>query len=390
MEYSIGINATLGDLDLVSANIDAEDRLIKAYEIFAKHPTYPGLIVLKDGKLFRMLSKASFFEVMSQQFMFDVYSHRSANYFFDENETSNSLILDANTSVLKASTIALQRPSTSRFDPIIVKFSDSCFKLLDYYVLLMAENQLHIQTSKLLHEANEFKKDVLGMVAHDLRNPISAILGFANILVESTNDDPDISECAKIILESSQQMQNMVDDLLVSAINDATDFSVNPSPFDLVRLINQIIANFKEPSELKNQKIQFFYSDNSIRINADATKLREVIENLISNAIKYSEAGKEIKIYVEELEQKVAIKVTDEGPGMNDTDKEKVFGKFTRLSARPTAGESSTGLGLFIVKKLVELHGGRIWVESKMNEGSTFIVELPQNMLVTEKQSSYI
>jgi len=177
---------------------------------------------------------------------------------------------------------------------------------------------------------------------------------------------------------------------LVSAINDATDFSVNPSPFDLVRLIDQIIANFKESSELKNQKIHFFFFDNSIRINADATKLREVIENLISNAIKYSEAGKEIKIYVEELDQKVTIKVTDEGPGMNDTDKEKVFGKFTRLSARPTAGESSTGLGLFIVKKLVELHGGKIWVESKMNEGSTFIVELPQNMLVTEKQSSYI
>lgn len=385
MESAIGINATLGDLDLVSASIDAEDRLIKAYDIFAKHPTYPGLIVLKDGKLFRMLSKANFFEVMSQQFMFDVYSRRSANYFFDENDTSSSLMLEANTLILKASTIALQRPSTSRFDPIIVKFSADCFKLLDYYVLLMAENQLHIQTSGLLREANEFKKDVLGMVAHDLRNPISAIWGFANILVESTKNDQDILEYAKIILEASQQMQNMVDDLLVSAINDATDFSVNPSPFDLVRLINQIIANFKELSDLKNQKIYFFYSDNSIRINADASKLREVMENLISNAIKYSEIGKEIKIYVEKLDQNVTIKVTDEGPGMSDADKEKVFGKFTRLSAKPTAGESSTGLGLFIVKKLVELHRGKIWVESELNEGSTFIVELPLNISGIDK-----
>jgi signal transduction histidine kinase len=332
-----------------------------------------------------MISKANFFEVMSQQFMFDVYSRRSANYFFDENDTSNSLMLDANTLVLKASTIALQRPSATRFDPIIVKFSDDCFKLLDYYVLLMAENQLHIQTSILLREANEFKKDVLGVVAHDLRNPISAIGGFANILVEATENDQDNIEYAKIILEASQQMQNMVDDLLVSAINDATDFSVNPSPFGLIRLINQIIANFKEPSELKNQKIHFFYSDNSIQINADSTKLREVIENLISNAIKYSEAGKEIKIYVEKLDQKITIKVADEGPGMNETDKGKVFGKFTRLSAKPTAGESSTGLGLYIVKKLVELHEGKIWVESEVNKGSTFIIELPQNMVETEE-----
>lgn len=385
MEYSIRINVTLGDLELVSASIDADDRLIKAYDIFAKHPTYPGLIVLKDGKLFRMLSKANFFEVMSQKFMFDVYSCRSVNYFFDESETSNSLMLDANTSVLKASTIALQRPNTSRFDPIIVKFSDDCFKLLDYYVLLMAENQIHIQTSRLLREANEFKKDVLGMVAHDLRNPISAIWGFAKILVESAQYDQDISEYCKIILEASQQMQNMVDDLLVSAINDATDFSLNPKPFDLIRLVNQIIANFREPAELKNQKIHFFYSDNLIRINADASKLREVIENLVSNAIKYSETDKEIIIYIEEADQKITIKVADEGPGMNATDKEKVFGKFTRLSARPTAGESSTGLGLFIVKKLVELHGGKIWVESELNEGSTFIVELPVNINQTNE-----
>lgn len=386
MEYSVRINATLGDLDLVSASIDAEDHLIKAYDVFGEHPSYPGLIVLKDGILFRMLSKAYFFEVMSQQFMFDVYSRRPVNYFFDENDTGNSLMLDANTSVLKASTIALQRPSTSRFDPIIVKFSDGCFKLLDYYVLLMAENHVHLQTSRLLREANDFKKEVLGMVAHDLRNPISAILGFANILVESDKNDQDIPEYAKIILEASQQMQNMVDDLLVSAINDATDFSINPAPFDLIRLINQIIVNFKEPSELKSQNIHFFNSDNSILINADGSKLREVIENLISNAIKYSEAGKEIKIWAEKLEQKVTIKVTDEGPGMNDTDKEKIFGKFTRLSAKPTAGESSTGLGLFIVKKLVELHGGKIWVESEMGEGSTFIIELPlNNMLKIEK-----
>ena len=385
MEPTIGINATLDDLDLVSASIDADDGLIKAYDIFAKHPTYPGLIVLREGKFYRMLSKVNFFEVMSRQFMFDVYSRRSANYFFDENDTSNSLMLDANTSVLNAATIALQRPSTSRFDPIIVKFSDGCFKLLDYYVLLMAENQVHIQTSRLLREANEFKKDVLGMVAHDLRNPISAILGFANILVESNKNDQDIPEYAKIILEASQQMENMVDDLLVSAINDATDFSINPAPFGLIRLVNQIVANFKESAEIKNQRIHFYYSDNSIRINADASKLREVIENLISNAIKYSETGKEIKIYVEKLDQKVTIKVTDEGPGMSDADKAKVFGKFTCLSAKPTAGESSTGLGLFIVKKLVELHRGKIWVESDLNEGSTFIVELPLNINGTDK-----
>ena len=379
MVDKIGINSTLIDLDLVSVTIDADDRLIKAYEIFAKHPTYPGLIVLKEGKLFRMLSKASFFEVMSQQYMFDVYSRRSVSFFFDENETEKSLVLDANTSVLSAATQALQRPIISRFDPIIVQFGEDSYQLLDYYVLLMAENRVHIETSRLLREANEFKKEVLGVVAHDLRNPIGVILGFANMLLEPGTNQEEILEYGRIIQETSQQMNNMLNDLLVSAMNDSTDFMINPAPFGLVRLVTQICANFNEKVEAKNQKIHLFFSEGSIILNADSNKIREILENLISNAIKYSEPGKQIKVYVEKLEEKVIIKVSDEGPGLSKDDEEKIFGKFVRLSAKPTAGESSTGLGLFIVKRLVELHRGKIWVESKIGEGSTFIVEFPLN-----------
>jgi len=384
MITTIGINATLGDLDLVLASIDADDRLKKAYDIFAKHPNYPGLIVMKDGKLFRMLSKASFFEAMSQQYMFDYYTRRSAIDFFDENGSDTTLVLDQNCTVLSAATIALQRPSKNRFDPIIVHCSEEEFKILDYYMLLMAENQVHLQTSILLREANEFKKEVLGVVAHDLRNPIGLILGYSNLLQESRTNKEDILEYSKFILETSQQMNTMVNDLLVSAINDSTDFIINPSPFGLIRLIQQIITNFKDAADVKNQKILFYHSQNSIILNADASKIREVLENLISNAIKYSQIGTQIKIYAEKEDETVIIKVCDEGPGLNDDDKSKIFGKFSRLSAKPTAGESSTGLGLYIVKKIIELHSGKIWVESTIGEGSTFIFELPIRSSETE------
>lgn len=384
MTTKFGINATIGELDLVSVTIDAEDQLKKAFKIFANHPTYPGLIVLKDGNLYRMLSKASFFEAISQQYMFDLYCNRAVHFFFDENISDHSLILDANNSVLNASTSALQRPINNRFDPIIVQFSENSFKLLDYYTLLIAENQVHIKTSELLREANEFKKEVLGVVAHDLRNPIGAILGCANALIEYDTNKEDSLEYIKIIQEVSQQMNNMVNDLLVSAINDATDFLINSVPFDIITLINQIITNFKKYTEVKNQKIHFYCSVDSIIINADSSKIREVLENLISNAIKYSANDKQIKVNIEKSNERVIIKVLDEGPGFSDSDKAKIFGKFARLSAKPTAGESSTGLGLFIVKKLVELHNGKICVESIINEGSTFIVELPLHIDETE------
>jgi len=386
MTTTFGINATLGELDLVSLTIDADDPLKKAFEIFTKHPTFPGLIVLKDGKLFRMLSKASFFEAMSQQYMYDLYSIRAVHFFFDENVSDNSLILDSNISVLSASTIALKRPGINRFDPIIVQCSENSFKLLDYYTLLLAENHVHILTSELLREANEFKKEVLGVVAHDLRNPIGAILGCANVLIESDINKEDSLEYIKIIQEVSQQMNNMVNDLLISAINDATDFMINPATFDVITLIAKIIANFKDSAEMKHQKLYFYYTENPIILNADSSKIREVLENLLSNAIKYSANDKQIKVSVEKLDEMVIIKVSDEGPGFSDFDKVKLFGKFARLSAKPTAGESSTGLGLFIAKKLVELHHGKIGVESIVNEGSTFIIELPNipNSTVTD------
>ncbi|MBC8005554.1 MAG: hypothetical protein H7X84_08760 [Verrucomicrobia bacterium] len=377
MVSKIGIKATLGDLDLVSVSIDAEDKLSSAYDIFAKYPSCPGLIVLKQGKFFRMLSKASFFEAMSQQYMFDVYSRRSAHYFFDENDSEHCLILDVNISVLSASTMALCRPSSNRFDPIVVQCAEEDFKLLDYYVLLMAENKVHLQTTKLLRQANEFKKEVLGVVAHDLRNPISVILGFASLINSSDPNKEEILEYSKTILETSDQMNNMVKDLLGSAIKDAVDYTIHPAPFDLIKLMNQITNNFKESAEAKHQKIRFTSSESPITINGDSSKIREIFENIISNAIKYSEVDTQIKVSVECNDEAVIIKVSDEGPGLSEDDKSKIFDKFTRLSAKPTAGESSTGLGLFIVKKLVDLHGGKVWVESELNEGSTFIVELP-------------
>jgi signal transduction histidine kinase len=386
MEQTIGINATLGDLDLISAIIDADEKLLKVYEVFKKNPTYPGLLLTRNGELYRMLSKARFYEVMSKQYMFDLFSHRPAHFFFDDNFPDSYLILDVNTSVLNAATLALQRPIKSRFDPIIVNCAENCYKLLDYYTLLLAQNQVHLQTAQLLGEANEFKKEVLGIVAHDLRNPISAILGFVKLIERHETLQELDRKYIGFIYESSLQMHNLVNDFLVTAINDATDFRMNPARFEIVRLVNQIITYFKEPSEKKDQKILLVHSHSEIYIIADAQKIREVIENLISNAIKYTGHRKQIKIFIECQNSMVNIKVSDEGPGLSDNDKEKIFGKFARLSAKPTDGETSTGLGLYIVKKLVDLHKGKIWAESKPGEGSTFIVELPLGINEMEKE----
>jgi signal transduction histidine kinase len=109
----------------------------------------------------------------------------------------------------------------------------------------------------------------------------------------------------------------------------------------------------------------------------DDNRLHQVLENLISNAVKYSPHGKNIIIRLRQDERHVRCEIQDEGPGLSDSDKQKLFGKFTRLAAKPTGREHSTGLGLFIVKKLVELMNGAVWCESELGQGATFIVEFP-------------
>jgi signal transduction histidine kinase len=103
----------------------------------------------------------------------------------------------------------------------------------------------------------------------------------------------------------------------------------------------------------------------------------QVLDNLISNAVKYSPLGKRILVRVVNTDRAVRIEIQDEGPGLSEDDKSKLFGKFARLSARPTGGEYSTGLGLSIVKKMVEAMNGKVWCESELGKGATFIVELP-------------
>ena len=116
------------------------------------------------------------------------------------------------------------------------------------------------------------------------------------------------------------------------------------------------------------------------KVKVDKFWFREAIDNLISNAIKYSPKKSEIKVRLESNYNDIKLSITDNGPGFTDDDKSKLFAKFQRLSAKPTAGESSTGLGLFIVKQIIDKHKFSIELDSKQNEGSSFQITIPQNI----------
>jgi len=186
-----------------------------------------------------------------------------------------------------------------------------------------------------------------------------------------------------LILESSDMMMNLVNELLVSAKIESGKTTLNKTMININELVTDSIDKNLLNALKKSQEI-VFAQDESFKgfIEGDRIRIAEILDNILSNAIKFSPLEKTITINVEQATNKfkdsiVRIEVKDNGPGFSKEDLSKIFGAFQRLSAQPTGGESSSGLGLSIVKKLVELHNGKISVESKLGKGSKFIIDFP-------------
>jgi signal transduction histidine kinase/CheY-like chemotaxis protein len=246
--------------------------------------------------------------------------------------------------------------------------------------LMSANRRLAAQWSRL-RQANNFKSEILGTVAHDLKNPLAVILGRTEILKEviADLDAPDANMEVQInyIRNAAKQLTEMVDDLVADAMTDALDISVRREAIDLAILVEEVAEANRPLAERKNQILKVTAPREHIA-SVDADRVRDAIDNLVSNAIKYSPIGGEIDVAVGREDDNIVVQVRDQGAGLSPEDISRLFGRFQRLSAKPTAGESSTGLGLSIAKRIVDLHGGGISVESPgPGQGATFIMKLP-------------
>jgi signal transduction histidine kinase len=235
----------------------------------------------------------------------------------------------------------------------------------------------------ILQEAIELKNQFINMTVHDLKNPLNVIQGISVMLKDNYGKESEQTEMLSLIHESSTLMSNLINELLENAHLESGKLAVNKSEINMNDVVREVVANNKTRADNKEQLINFSPGpDASSFINGDNIRLHEIIDNLLSNAIKFSPKGKTIHVSVKNVKPQkrnsfVRCEVKDEGPGLSGEDMKKLFGKFQRLSAQPTAGESSTGLGLSIVKQLVELHDGTIWAESEYGKGTTFIVQFP-------------
>lgn len=234
------------------------------------------------------------------------------------------------------------------------------------------------EANSRLVKLNEEKNEFIGIAAHDLKNPLSGILIYSKKLRTRIDkySKEEISEIASEMEIASERMFKLIAKFLDINLIESGKRDFKFTRFNASDLLKQTIALSLNHAKSKNIEIIGECGD-EMEIFSDRDSLEQILDNLISNAVKFTFPGKKINIKARVLGDNIRFEVKDEGPGMTEKDKQKLFGRFARLSAKPTGNEISTGLGLSIAHKLTLMLGGKLWCESKEGEGATFILEIP-------------
>ncbi|OKL41610.1 PAS domain-containing sensor histidine kinase [Pontibacter flavimaris] len=225
------------------------------------------------------------------------------------------------------------------------------------------------------------KNSVLEILSHDLAGPLANIQALADVLAESTGryGNAEVSKVIRIIRESSERSVRLIREFVQQEFLESSHAGLQRRRVNLVSKIENIIEQYKEGEDHIQKDIRFTYSGTSFYAFIDENKFMQVINNLFSNAIKFTPDNGVIEINLRDEKDTILVTVKDNGIGIPKHFHAELFDKFTMARREGLRGEPSTGLGMSIIKTIVEWHNGRIWFESKENVGTTFFIELPKD-----------
>ena len=232
------------------------------------------------------------------------------------------------------------------------------------------EQELHV-----LRKIDQLKDEFVGMVSHELRTPLTVILGALNTVMTEGDrlSRKDIKQLIGDAYYEAETLSDILANLLELARAQGNRLQINEEPVNIRETINIVIKKINQQNPHRQVNVE---CDESSTVNADRIRLQRILHNLLDNAVKYSSPGTRIEVFVKKLNNEVIIGVKDKGVGIPSELQGKLFEPFQRLE-QPNNKAAGTGLGLVVCRRLVEAHGGRMWVESQPGEGSTFQFTLP-------------
>ncbi len=252
--------------------------------------------------------------------------------------------------------------------------------------LLIINNELNNLTRELhkknaeLTMLNEIKNQFLGMAAHDLRTPIGAIKNYSEFLLDEAVNRLEEEHVGFLttIRHLSDFMLQLLNDLLDLAAIESGRLQLKKEPVDIIPLIRDSLQITSIFAAKKGIKVSFDYSEETLMAMADPIRIKQVLDNLLTNAIKFTDLGSTVSVEAYYVGNNLLVSVADEGPGVPQSEMDRLFRPFSKTSSKATAGEKGTGLGLAIAKKIIDSHNGKIWVENRSPKGAVFIFTLPR------------
>lgn len=242
---------------------------------------------------------------------------------------------------------------------------------------LAVKNKLIAEQKDELQKTINIKNRFFSLIAHDLRSPLSSLSSYLNMLIDSNVlSKKEISEYAADLKKSVSNVNGMLDNLLNWAVSETSDWNIQSADFDIKDAIDRNVELFHTVAKQKN--ISLINNSKSVNIIADENSIDVVLRNLISNGIKYTNKGGEVVVSVDENDEYVVISVKDNGIGISDEIKERLFNLDGKHKPRGTDNEKGSGLGLILCKEFAEKNGGFLKFDSKTEKGTTFKFYLPK------------
>ncbi len=275
-------------------------------------------------------------------------------------------------------------------------YQDDLVNLLKNFTAFFTADLQSIYLATELEKANratlKLKKEMslfLGIAAHDLKGSLNVLMGCSNMLMDKVHAQTKKEHTyLDLIRKSGIAMQNLLDELMDISRIESMRVPISFQETDLTQLVKDAIQSHQPLAETKGIQINLLSPPGPIKTIIDAAKIDQVLSNLISNAVKFSHRYSVITVSIVQKPEEFVVSVQDQGPGIPMDEQYNLFRPFQTTSIQPPEGETSTGLGLYIARRIVEEHGGRIWVESETGTGSMFTFSLKQGQATMKKSET--
>jgi signal transduction histidine kinase len=243
--------------------------------------------------------------------------------------------------------------------------------------------RLLAEQNERLREADRLKDEFVALISHDLRTPLTSIIGYVELTLDQDGLNDEQRTYLEIVARNSERLLHLVNDLLFVARLEAGELELKPNELDLAAIARQSVDEAQPRAEAKGIDLSCEIEPVGV-IRADRGRMFQLLDNLLSNAIKFTPEGGRVAVQVTEREPGVRLTVSDSGIGIPEGDRKRLFDRFFRAASAVDRQIPGTGLGLYIARAIVEAHGGTISLDGTPASGSTFMVELPFARAVAE------